>query len=455
MTPFDLVSERAERRPGASRRSTVQSRIIDDSLYRNALILIVNSGLLAGFGMAFWTLASRSVAADAIGQATALTSFTMFAATAVTLGLPNLMMKSISSISNQRAFVIACCSVVLAFAGTVTAVWIAAGASLGAALSSFGSGPLMWLFIAVAVIVPAVSSVLDATIIARRESQSVLVKNVCGSLSKLIALPFVVFAGAKGLFGAYVMSSVVATAVAAGLLSRKWNRGESMAPTIERGGPALLESLVALRSHAKFAVGNHVGVLVAMLPISTLPLIVVARLGAETAAYIAIPMMIVALVNVVPSMTSQSLFAELSYGGDQRTLIRKAFATSYSLLLPVLIVVLVGAPWILNVFGAKYSAVGTPVLRWLALAAIFGCANYIADTVIIARGRVGSYTALNIAGTISAMVFPVIGLRYGPNGFGIGWLVGQIGYALCAALTVRYLARRPSTSRINRLEAVR
>ena len=422
--------------------ASLRSRIVSDSLYRNSILLIVNSGLLAGFGMAFWTLASRSVSAEHIGHATAFTSFTMFAATAVTLGLPNLVMKSMSSISNQRAFVAVCCAVIVAFGGGIAAIWIALGGRLGGSLSKLGTGPLLWVFVVVAVIVPAVSNVIDATIIARRESQNVLIKNVCGSLSKLVALPFVVFAGARGLFGAYVLSAIIATSVAVRLLLRSWRREEPIGARTMHDGPALLEGIVTLRRHMRFALGNHVGVLVAMLPISTLPLVVVARLGASTAAYVAIPMMILALLNVVASMTSQSLFAELAHGGDEKALIRKAIRAAYTMLLPMLVAVFVMAPVILNVFGPQYSKVGSPVLRWLAVAALFGCANYIADTVLIARGRVAAYTALNVAGTVSAMAFPILGLRYGVTGFGVGWFFGQIAYAACAWCAIHVSSRR-------------
>ena len=295
-----LMVSSTDENPRASRSTKLRSRIVEDSLYRNSVILIANSGILAGFGMAFWTLASRSVSASDIGHATAVIGFTMFAATAVTLGLPNLVMKTIGSMPNQRAFVTVCCAMIVSFAGFVAAVWIALGGSLGGSLSHMGSGPMLWSLVVAAVIVPAVSNVIDATIIARRQSHNVLIKNVFGSVSKLVALPFIAFAGAKGLFGAYVLSALVATGVASMLLSRSWKRQSACGSSSLRGGAALVEGIVVLRSHMAFAFGNHVGVLVAMLPISTLPLIVVARLGAETAAYVTIPMMIVALMNVVP-----------------------------------------------------------------------------------------------------------------------------------------------------------
>ncbi len=425
-------------------------RVVDDSLYRNSMLLIANSGILAVFGLAFWTIASRVFTTRDVGTTSALIGATLFASTAVGLGLPNVVMRFLATERDQRGLVRMCCNMTVVCGAALAIVWWAIPGHLGVPLEELAHSRALLPLVMFAVIVPAVSNIADSAIVARRESQYVLVKNLVGSITKVIAVPLAVGWGVAGLFGAYLLSALVATIVALAVLRRRWiaTTDAKLTPLAPRRG----RSSAGLEGRMSFALGNHVGVLVAILPISTLPIIVLWKLGAVAAAYVSIPMMIVALLNVIPSMTAQSLFAELSAqsvahavtdhgvndGDSQRIAVAKALKAIYALAVPAIVVTVAVAPLLLSTFGPGYARAGTPVLRLLALAAVFACFNYVADTVLIARSLVAGYTFLNVSGTVAAMALPVALLSRGLTGFGVGWLLGQAVYAALAVATLAF-----------------
>jgi O-antigen/teichoic acid export membrane protein len=176
---------------------------------------------------------------------------------------------------------------------------------------------------------------------------------------------------------------------------------------------------------------------VALLPTTVLPIIVLDQLGARQAAFFAMPLMIVALLNVIPSMASQSLFAEASADeASLRSQTRRTLLGVYAVLVPGVIALCLLAGPVLSIFGTDYARNGTRCLQLLAISGVFAGFNYVADTVLNARKQVKRYVFLNTAGTVCAIGFPVAFMGYGLTGVGVGWLVGQIGYSLIAVVTL-------------------
>jgi O-antigen/teichoic acid export membrane protein len=189
-----------------------------------------------------------------------------------------------------------------------------------------------------------------------------------------------------------------------------------------------------------------------MLPTAGLPIIVLERLGARQAAYFAMPLMIVALLNVIPSMASQSLFAEAA--ADEHSLrahVRRTLVGVYAVMLPAIVVLCVLARPILSVFGSGYADNGTTCLQLLALSGVFASFNYVVDAILVATKHVRGYVFLNITGTMCALGFPLAFMGGGLTGVGVGWLIGQISYAVLAVATLAYVrgertALRPAAS---------
>ncbi len=424
--------------------------IARNSLYRNSFLLIANNALLGACGMVFWILASRWFSATDIGSTAAIIAATTLVSTAVGLGLPNVVLRYLAESTAPKQLVHVSCLLVASLGALAAAAWVFTPGLASVALDGLGSRWTALALVAIAVVFPAMNSIVEAAIVARRETQDVVKKNLFGSIVKLVVLPSALIFGAAGLLLAYLVSSIGAVGLALWLLQRRWNTEET-APISWRY--AARTGVRELAPRVSFALGNHVGVLVAIVPTSLLPAIVLWRSGARSAAYTAIPMMIVAILNVIPSVTAQSLFAEIAADGSTPwRMARGALRAIYCVMVPAIVILIVGAPFVLSIFGREYTRAGTSALRWMAMAGIFASFNYVADAVLIARSRVAAYTLLNIAGTVCAFGFPIVGLVTGftthsthgaptsLTGFGVGWFLGQAGYAVSATLALRHCA---------------
>jgi O-antigen/teichoic acid export membrane protein len=158
-----------------------------------------------------------------------------------------------------------------------------------------------------------------------------------------------------------------------------------------------------------------------------LPLIVLRIEGSEAAAHFTLPwMMITAIQVVIPSLMG-SLVVEASR--DQGQLVkysRQAFRQIARILIPVIVCLLVGAPYLLHFFGQNYVSESTTLLRLLSLAAV--PQMFIGLYLAIARVRrsVGGVIAVHATSFVIILSLSYVFLtRFGVTGVGMAWLINQ------------------------------
>jgi len=97
----------------------------------------------------------------------------------------------------------------------------------------------------------------------------------------------------------------------------------------------------------------------------------------------------------------------------------------YLLLVPAVAVVVAIAPWLLDLFGASYSAAATGCLRVLALSTLLTGGTYMVDSVLIAGDRIVAYVFINAAN--AALVLACVGvlLPRGLTAAALGWALAQ------------------------------
>lgn len=407
----------------------VVSRAVNDSLLRNSSFLMLNSVLVSALGFVFWTLAARYFPASSVGTTTTVISAVTYASMMGTLGLPNTVIRFLAR-DPDRVMVLMTTGVVATGAGVVVGlVWCVIPGHLGIPLSSVGSGWLTVPLVTVVVALGSLGAVAQSAIIALRKSKWVVVENGLASIVKLLALPLAVGFASAGLFALFLVSLAVSTVASLVIIVRVV--GEPRERWLRR---VELSSIGHMRS---FAAGNHVAALASLLPGTALRIIVLDQLGAQYAAYLAMPLMIVALLKIIPSTAAQSLFAEAA--ADEESLGRQARRTLraiYVVLIPAIVVLVVLARPLLSVFGTDYADAGTRCLQLLALSGLFAGFNYVADTILNAQRRVRAYVAVNVIGSVFGIGFPVALLGFGLTGVGFGWLLGQLGYAIVAMVAL-------------------
>jgi O-antigen/teichoic acid export membrane protein len=157
---------------------------------------------------------------------------------------------------------------------------------------------------------------------------------------------------------------------------------------------------------------------------------------------------------------SVSLVVEGSLDPRELTLqTRRALRQFIRLLLPISAVLLVGAPYILRVFGKDYASHGASLLRLLALGLVPASISIIAIGVARVQDHVRTIIATQFVLAVLVLSLGAVFIRaIGLEGFGLSWLIAQTVAAVwLARRELRPVVKPPRRLRgrhILRLEAL-
>lgn len=403
----------------------------EDRLGRTSFLLVADSLFLGAMGGLFVVIATHVWEPRSIGVVAAIVSANSLVVIAAGLGMPDTIVANLAREPDQALMVRGALSLSLPVGiALITALWLLPG-HVGVPLGKLGvSVPWAVTLTVLFVTASLIGIIVDPAFLARQEVSWTVGKDLASITVRYLALFLLAGSKTVGYFEVAVIYVVFAASVDLILVLRRLSR----APR-----PRFSLGLKLVRPHAGFAAGNQVAVLVAVLPPYLLPIIVLSRLGAASAAYVAIPTTIFSVLTLVPSMTAQSLFAELSaHPEEMYEPIRKALRGAYIVTLPLCAITIVVAPYLLNLFGHGYSLEGRNFLRWGAASGIFFCFNYVSDIVLLARKLVKAYVLANVAGTCLVLLSLFFGVRHGLGALGVAWFVGQAGYCAVSCVVLSH-----------------
>ncbi|GAA3211433.1 glycosyltransferase [Nonomuraea helvata] len=397
---------------GGQMRERVRT-LFRNVLVRGTFLLLANTVLLAAGGFAFFTLAARNYPVEAVGWLTAVTASVNLLSTIAGLGLPTTLLRHLVKADDPRRLAAIAVIAVGAIGGLLALLSLLILAPLLPGGPELIRQPGTITLITVLVMVTAVGGTLDAGLVAVRGTAALLAKNVAGTVLKVGALLPLVPLGFTGLVLAYGGGTLLACLLGGAALWPRLHRVRDRARPME-----------LLRRYLPFSAAGYLATALGMLPSTVVPLEVLDIRGPQAAAYFAIAFQVAAFLNFIPSTSAQVLFAEAQRISLRRYL-RKAVVGIYGLLVPAVAVIVVGAPYILRVFGEGYAAQAAQTLRVLGLAALVGAGNYLVDTILISRDRTGAYVFMN--GANAALVLGLVAalLPYGLTAAALGWTLAQ------------------------------
>ncbi|MEK7587096.1 MAG: oligosaccharide flippase family protein [Patescibacteria group bacterium] len=388
---------------------------LNDSQFRNSTYIILATAVMSAFGFVFWIIASRLYTPAEIGLATSLISVTSLLTTFSLFGLNNVIIRFLPT-SSDRNRLISTALVVTSLGSVLTGIlfllWAHVVHNPVIQLGAFSV--VAPIFIAL-IFLQTTGIILDSVFVAERNAKYILFKNSLFSIAK-IALPFLFFA--LGSIG--IIYSITIAALLAWLAGLFW-------VIIIINFKFIFFKIKALTGMRRFATGNYLGNLFGALPTSLLPLIIVSRLGAQEAAYFYMPMMIITLINVIPSANAQSLFAEASNNEKELAAhLRKALRYLFLVLTPAVITVGIFGHLILGFFGPEYTETGTRVLQILAIASFIGSLNYFGDTVLNIKKFSGLYVGMNAFNALTIVLLAYFAAPLGLVAIALAFLASQI-----------------------------
>lgn len=425
-------------------------------LYKNAIYLILNTGVVAGLGFLFWVVAARLYPDDVVNADLILIQAAAFLGVFSSLGFGHGLIRFLPTTDEDpRTMVNSCLTLSLVVSlglsgafvlGVHRGLWYTQGISvLG------GPEEVLGFFVFALLFVPL--PLMDYLFIARRSANFAALKNFILQAAKFVLLPIfwlMAVAHAHAIILAYAVGVALSLALSFFYLIPR---------VVPHYRPRPVLHLPVLRSLFHFSFLNHLTELLAMAPGIVLLFMVDKAYPLDTEKYIpaafGITWLIVGTaVLVVPSAAAASLFAEGSHEEDLGRDVRRSLRFVLLLLAPPTVAILLFGRYILGIFGETYATYGFDLLRVLALSGLF----YTVNSIYIAVKRVQKRMALIVAmmtfttGVTIGMSYLLLP-AYGIVIAGYAWLLGQallsagIGLNLLAGRLVRRTVVAPVRTR--------
>lgn len=406
-------------------------------LYRNGYALILSTGITSALGLAYWAVAARFYATEAVGLNSAVISIMIFLAGISQLNLQETMIRYIP-VAGRRTprFVAFTYLGVIVFSGIVGLVFLLGIPIWAPSLSFLRETPVLGLWFITAIMIWGIFVLQDSVLVGLRQALWIPAENAVFSVIKIVLLILLAsLIPQSGVFLSWTVSVLIIIIPINILLFRR------LIPHHVAGG-TVADEPISIRQISKYVAGNYAAALFANMASTLLPLIITQRLGAEANAHFYLAWTIASSLQIMVSNMATSLTVEAIV--DVQNIDkskRRAMIGILRLIVPAAVLLILGAPLILRLVGPSYVEDGTPLMQLLALSAIPNVYNAVYISMSRANNRVRG-----IVGVYGANALMVLGLshvflsQYGIVGVGMAWVISQVVIAFVLWTIARFQA---------------
>jgi O-antigen/teichoic acid export membrane protein len=405
-------------------------RIQDDPLVRNSFFLMATTALTAVLGFLFWLVVARLYPVNEVGRATSLLSTVALLSYFSLFGLDTSLVRHLPRAARRSEHT---SSVLITVVGTgllAALIFLGIVPFVAPELTFVGSS---WrhatTFVTLAMFA-ALNLLTDAVFIALRAAKyNLLINGVLMGFTK-IALPFLfVSAGAIGIFAASGIASGVAAVVSVVAIHHKLKIRLRW-----RFSPEVL------RETFRYSLGNYISSCLNLVPLLVIPILVLNRLGPETAAAYFIAFQIATVINSVSYAVGEALFAEGSHQQeDLRALMRRSTAIMGAVITPAVGATVLLASPVLEVFGSAYQSMAHGTLVVLAVSSFAVAFNTWTSFLLKITRRLVVMIVSEVVFAGGTTLLAVLAAPHGPAWVAAAWGCGNV---LCGTLAAVALATR-------------
>ncbi|WP_338785459.1 lipopolysaccharide biosynthesis protein [Streptomyces sp. DG1A-41] len=377
---------------------------------------MLSTGVSAVLGLGFWLVAARYYSEEAVGQGSAAIAAMRLLASITATTMIGAVVRFVPRAGRGTGRLVwgtyAASSLVVALAAAVFLLTLDAW---GASYAPLGTPMAGAVFVA-ACVAWALLTLQDGVLTGLRKAEWVPAGNAVFSVGKLALLA--VFAGMLPVLGIFVSWAV---AIAFSTLPLGWLIFRRLIPRqADLDGD---KEPLKLRDMGRFLAGDSLGALFSLAMINLLPVMVAVRFSAAENGYFYVAYTVGGTMEFLAINMASSLTAHASH--DPRQLadgVRGALRRMTLLLVPIVLVLVLFAPYILTPFSPDYAEHGSTVLRLLALGALPRVVVELYIGVLRVQGRTGVLAALQ--GAMCALVLGSATVLFTPAGIaGAGWAV--------------------------------
>jgi O-antigen/teichoic acid export membrane protein len=407
---------------------SVLSRLRQDEMTLNSLYLVMSTGLQAGFGFIFWIMTAHLFSVGDVGKGSALISATSLIGGVSLIGL-NVGMGRYLPNSRNRDGLISSGLAMVAVCGAVGAlIYILLTPLVAHGLAFVEKNLTLTLTFALITSATSVNTLTDVIFIASRKAKyATIVDGVVGGFGKVGLTLALAGTGAYGLFLASAMGTVLAVVASLILIFTAMHARLDLRRPLETLKPLL-----------RFSGANYVGNVFNMIPGLVVPVVLLDRLGAESAAYFFVVYQIAQIVYAAAFALEQTFLAEGSRSdADMGKLRRRSLRLLVLFWVPTAGGIIAVGRWLLLAFGHAYYHYGYTSLIILVLAAGPISANYWFLTVLRLAGKLRAIVVVNATYALGTCLFVWVGSYHGLSAVSWGWLGGALIASCVAGIAAR------------------
>ena len=168
-----------------------------------------------------------------------------------------------------------------------------------------------------------------------------------------------------------------------------------------------------------------------------LPLIAVHSRGSAETAYFFVAVQIASALYSISYAVGQATIAEGSFDESRLSgLLKSSALLLVKLQLPAIVVAVVGARWILSVFGREYAENSETLLQILAVGAIAVALRAWTEYVLMLMKLMRHLVVSSLLGAVATIGLALLLGHRGLNWFGWAWIVGNLLSACYAGIAI-------------------
>ena len=391
-----------------------------DSLYKNSLYLMISTGIMAVLGFFFWMISARLFNAEQIGLATTIISVMSLITGFSVLGFNIALIRYLPGSKMKNHKINTCFTIVILSSIIASSIFLIGLGKFSPRLVFIKESLLLSFSFIFFMVVAGLNSMIESVFVAFRSSKFILLKNSIFSLLKIGLVFFFVGLGAYGIFVSWMVALMIGVGVVFIILMFKFDYK-----------PKFVFYDRIIKKIGKFSFGNYVAGFIGGLPLMVLPLMITNLINPEITAYYYMAMMIAGLLFVIPSATTQSLFAEGSHNEKKmRENVRKAIKIISLILIPGILITVFFGNWILLMFGNEYSSEGFRFLQIVALSSVFIGVNGVFGAWFRVKKRIKEMIIVGVIGVVLILGLSYLWIDKGLIGIAFAWMIGKAGISL-------------------------
>lgn len=386
-------------------------------LVRAGIHLVASAGLTSALGLAYWSLAARRYSPAAVGATAGLLAAMELIAAIANLGLRTSLIRFVPSLGRRAGRVIAVSYLVsgtLALVGA--AVFVGLHERFFPELTLLDDAPGAAFFV-VSTVLWVLFILQDSVLIGLRRSSWLPIENTLFAVAKLALL--VALTSTMPQWGIYVSWAapllIVVVVVNVAVFTR-----------LRRGVRDTGERLT-LTDLVRFSAGDYAASTVWLITIDGLPLLVLALAGAQANAWYHLSWTVAYTLFLIPSAIGSALLAEAAHDAPRlEANTCKALVLSLALVTPAALLLAVGAPLLLSLFGTAYANDASTLLRLLSLSAIPYAVAILYVNLERSRRRIAAVVRLYAVSCTALMALSAVLVPWlGVTATGVAWLAVQ------------------------------